>query len=166
METASSAAHWGIMAHFYTSLATLQPGSLNSDVTEHALDIVIESRRRNEACSRSPYDFFRNARFSVRRSHARAAQLSERLSVSVANHASHQNNATAEAVAIATHLEAEIRAAVARRGPLFLRCFEGMLRDEDLDTTASACQMSRRTLDRIRRQIREVARPILLPEVV
>lgn len=150
----------GVAASLYSQLAKLPEGSEPAEIAERALSLV--SRHRKLSGANVYFDVWRNARYSYRRSQARARRMLSELTDSHPTGfglaaSGGQRVPTPEEYAVAQDLEDRIRASAERLSPLGARCLEGMLIGEPAEETAQALAVSVSSVHRLRRAIRRAA---------
>jgi hypothetical protein len=157
---------WDVVEKLYSRLQRLTPGTQEAEAIDHAITLALNPERQAQNVSFLVYDVLRNARYSRRRTQKRCGELSKKLNVYATQTAAHLNCKTPEAICIAQEIEVKIRETLAQRDSHIMRCFEGMLLGESISETATACGISRRSVDRARQKIRTISRPFFFEEEV
>jgi DNA-directed RNA polymerase specialized sigma24 family protein len=157
---------WDVVGKLYSRLQRLTPGTQEAEAIDHAITLALNPERQAQNVSFLVYDVLRNARYSRRRTQKRCGELSKKLNVYATQTAAHLNCKTPEAICIAQEIEVKIRETLAQRDSHIMRCFEGMLLGESISETATACGISRRSVDRARQKIRTISRPFFFEEEV
>jgi hypothetical protein len=145
----------------YDRLERLQPGSEDADTVEHAISLALSERRPAKAKDLLLKDVLRNARHSVRRSRARFLHA-----VNETAHLAAEGVATGatlgfvevetpEDICIANDLEQTLHAEACRCGRHGPRVLEGLLGGETSQTIAAAAGVSKSTVNRTVRHLRD-----------
>lgn len=157
---------WDVVGKLYSRLQRLTPGTQEAEAIDHAITLALNLERQAHNVSFLVYDVLRNARYSRRRTQKRCGDLSKKLNAYATQIAAHLNCATPKAICIAQEIEAKIRETLAQGDSHMMRCFEGMLLGESISETATACGISRRSVDRARQKIRTISRPFFFEQEV
>jgi hypothetical protein len=155
---------WDVVGKLYSRLQRLTPGTQEAEAIDHAITLALNPERQAQNVSFLVYDVLRNARYSRQRTQKRCGDLSKKLNAYATQTAAHINCKTPEAICIAQEIEAEIRQTLAQGDSHMMRCFEGMLVGESISETATACGISRRSVDRARQKIRAISRPFFFEQ--
>lgn len=158
---ASYAARWQVVEQLYSLLERLPEGSPDANIVEHAISLALNPQRIIQDIPWLLHDVLRNARFSVRRAEKRREALYQKVENVTIRDQRTIDYATPETIFVNQECVELLYKSIALLSPHALRCLEGMIAQESIEETASACELSRRSVDRIRRQIRIVARTLL-----
>ncbi len=174
MFTTSHDVRWDVTRGLYERLARLSRDDEEAEATDHAISLSINpSRRHGAVVAFGHHDLMRNGRFSSRRSRQRRVEMLSSLGTHVGMMPStffgdgigRGHVETPEDVVIARDSIQRLREASAGLGPQHAQCLESMLAGSSVDDTARTCGLSPSSVDRMRQQIRDIARPILWPRV-
>lgn len=152
-----SAINWDVVAQLYRLLlrqSLRNPGSREAEITEHAIDLVLN---RKEPLPKQEYLFYnalKNAEFSRRRSYQRQYNFLRQISRQIKNNF---HNQTPESYYVYEEIYSTIIKRIDAMNPIWIRCLEGMLIKESIAETAIACGISHRSVNRARKQIRKIA---------
>ncbi len=155
---------WDVVGKLYSRLQRLTPGTQEAEAVDHAITLALNPERQAQNVSFLVYDVLRNARYSKQRAQKRRSELFKKLNAYTRQTAAHINNETPEAVCIAQEIEVKIREILAQGDSYMIRCFDGMLVGESISETATACGISRRSVDRARHKIRTISHPFFFEQ--
>lgn len=160
----SSDARWVVASQLYLRLQKLTPGTKEAEITEHALSLALNPKRKPKNATFFFHEVLRNARYSIQRTQTRRSALFEQLATHPAPATDNIDYKTPEAICIAWEIEAKLREAAAQNSPHTVRCLDGMLAGESVSETAAACGLSRRSVNRARQKIREISLPLFFTQ--
>jgi len=173
MFAGSHGVRWDVTRGLYERLARLSRDGEEAEAIDRAISLSISpSRRHSDVAAFGYRDLMRNGRFSSRRSRQRQAKVLAEVgaharlmpSTFFGDGIGHGCLSTPEDVVIARESIQRMREASAELGPQHVQCLESMLAGSSVDETARVCGLSPSSVDRMRTEIRDIARPILWPE--
>lgn len=159
------------MQELYARLRTLPEDSVNYAIAERAIGLALSPRRGASNTAFLRHDAWRDAKRSVRRSRVRQERLLQRLEnlALVGGRTAALPGlvdwVTPESVYAARELEALIRTAINSEHALGGACLTGLLAGEAEQETAERLGVSRSTVSRLRRRIREITAVLVADSV-
>lgn len=146
---------WRVVLELQQRLEKLKPGSDEANILEHAISLAINSTSQEPNHKFFRHDILRNARFIYWRSKTRQLELMQKVT--------HTTSTWTQGCEMNAGLELEekLREVITKSGKGLMRYFEGMINGESVDVTAVACGVSRRTVDRRRRKVRQIVQSFL-----
>ncbi|OUL19231.1 hypothetical protein BV372_33590 [Nostoc sp. T09] len=136
-------------------LRTLNPGSPEAEILEHAVSLAINSKSQEENFKFFRYDIIRNARFSIQRTKVRQHRLCRKVALFTPTW-----NEEARSYS-SLDLEAQLSMVIAAFGKNMSKCFEDMINGKSVAATALACGVSQRTANRLRQKVRQIVQTYL-----
>lgn len=133
----------------------LNPSSLEAESIEHAISLAINSRSQEQNLKFLRYDLIRNARFSLKRTKARQHRLWQKAALFTPAWTDDADRYSA------LDLESQLQSLLSKSGKHLHQCFNDMLNDESIATTALACGISQRTANRLRQKVRQIVQSYL-----
>ena len=86
----TSAFPWDVIARLYERLLQQVPGSQEAEITEHAIDLVLNRQEKPSDPEYLFYDVLKNARYSKRRTYQRHYKFFQQFNTLVKNNFYHQ----------------------------------------------------------------------------
>lgn len=163
MDDSVNEAYLDVALECYRRVRALRESTEDAEVAEHAISLVLERRGRELDAPLLLHDVLRNSRHSVRRGRARflraveeTGQLALRGIASGGVAGFEQLDSPERICELRDHLQA-LRDAAASSGPHGGRVLAGLLVGETSAETAAAAGVSRATVERTVRRLREAA---------
>ena len=153
----TSTINWDVIAQLYRLLLKQNqrnPGSREAEITEHAIDLVLNRKEPSPKQEYLFYNALKNAEFSKRRSYQRQYNFLRQISKQTKNNF---HNQTPESYYVCEEIYSTITKRINAINPSWIRCLEGMLIKESISETAIACGISHRSVNRARKHIRKIA---------
>ncbi|MBW4559705.1 MAG: hypothetical protein KME32_00880 [Mojavia pulchra JT2-VF2] len=141
---------WRAVLEMQQRLKTLNPGSPEAEILEHAVSLAINSKSQEENLKFFRYDIIRNAKFSIQRTKIRQRRLCRKVALLTPTW-----NEEVKLYA-SSDLEAQLSMVIAASGKNMSKCFEDMINGKSVAATALACGVSQRTANRLRQKVRQI----------
>ena len=141
---------WLTVLELQQRLQTLNPGSHEAEIIEHAISLTVNSQSQEQNVKFFRYDLIRNARFSLQRTQVRQRWLRQKVALLTPDWAEDTEPH------VALELEAQLRSVVSVSGKNLSQCLDDMLNGENVAATSLACGVSQRTANRLRQKVRQI----------